>query len=114
VAASRHVAWRTSIVGSPLPGPASAWAPKLRTEDEAIAWLGAERANLHACVGYAASHGRLVHAVRIPVAVSDFLLTEGHWNEAASLGQVAWPLRTRPATGRAKPGPFTSWALWSS
>jgi len=89
VAASRHTAWRTSIADSPLPGPAPAWAPDLRTEEQAMAWLRTERANLHACAGYAATHGRLVHAVRIPVAMSGFLLTEGHWNETASLGQAA-------------------------
>ncbi len=89
VAASQHIAWRTFIAGSPLPGPAPAWAPELRTEEEAIAWLRTERANLHACTGYAATHEGLAHAVRIPTAVSDFLLAEGHWNEAASLGQAA-------------------------
>ena len=89
VAASRHIAWRTSIAGPPPPGPAPAWAPELRTEDEAIAWLGTERANLHACAGYAAAHGRLVHAVRIPVAMSGFLHIQGHWNEAVTLGQAA-------------------------
>ena len=89
VTASRHIAWRTSIAGPPPPGPAPAWAPEMRTEEEAIAWLGTERANLHACAGYAAAHGRLVHAVWIPVAMSGFLHTQGHWNEAASLGRAA-------------------------
>ena len=89
VAASQHTAWRPSVTGPPLSGPAPAWAPDLRTEEEAIAWLGTERGNLHACVGYAAARARVVHAVRIPAAVSDFLLTEGHWTEAVALGQVA-------------------------
>jgi tetratricopeptide (TPR) repeat protein len=89
VAASQHTAWRPSVTGPPLSGPAPAWAPDLRTEEEAIAWLGTERGNLHACVGYAAAHARVVHTVRIPAAVSDFLLTEGHWTEAVTLGQVA-------------------------
>jgi tetratricopeptide (TPR) repeat protein len=89
VIASRHIARRTSIAGSPPPGPAPAAAPDLRTEEEAIAWLGTERANLHACAGYAAAIGRLVHAVRIPMAMSGFLHTQGHWNEAVSLGQAA-------------------------
>jgi tetratricopeptide (TPR) repeat protein len=89
VAASQHTAWRPSVTGPPLPRAAPAWAPDLRTEEEAIAWLGTERGNLHACVGYAAAHARVVHAVRIPAAVSDFLLTEGHWTEAVTLGQVA-------------------------
>ena len=89
VAASRHIAWRTSIADPPPRGPAPACAPELGTEDEAVAWLGTERANLHACAGYAAAHGRLVHAVRIPVAMSGFLHIQGHWNEAVTLGQAA-------------------------
>jgi tetratricopeptide (TPR) repeat protein len=88
VAAGRHIAWRTSTVGPP-PGHPPAWAPELRTEEEAIAWLGTERPNLHACVGYAAAHGRLVYAVRIPVAMSNFLHSQGHWTEAVTLGEAA-------------------------
>ena len=88
VTAGQHVAWRPSITGPPPPGPAPACAPELRTTDEAIAWLGTERANLHACVGYAAAHGHLVHAVRIPMAMSGFLHTQGHWTEAVTLGQA--------------------------
>ena len=86
--AGRHVTWRPSIVGPPPPGPAPP-GPELCTEEEAIAWLGTERANLHACADYAAAHGHLVHAVRIPVAMSSFLHTQGHWNEAVTLGQAA-------------------------
>ncbi len=89
VAASRHIAWHTSISGPPPPGPPPAWAPELRTKEEAIAWLDTERPNLHACADYAAAHGRLVHAVRIPVAMSDFLHMQGHWNEAVTLGEAA-------------------------
>jgi tetratricopeptide (TPR) repeat protein len=89
VAASRHIAWRASIADPPPPGASPAWVPELRTEEEAIAWLGTERPNLHACAGYAAAHGRLVHAVRIPVAMSDFLHIQGHWNEAVTLGEAA-------------------------
>ena len=88
VTADRHVTWRPSIVGPPPPGPAPT-GPELCTEEEAIAWLGTERANLHACADYAAAHGCLVPAVRIPVAMSSFLHTQGHWNEAVTLGQAA-------------------------
>ena len=88
VIAGRHITWRPSIVVPPPPGPVPA-GPEFCTEEEAIAWLGTERANLHACVDYAAAHECLVHAVRIPVAMSSFLHTQGHWNEAVTLGQTA-------------------------
>ena len=88
-AASQHIAWQTSIVGPPPPGTPPAWAPELRSEEEAIAWLGTERPNLHACADYAAAHGHLVHAVRIPIAMNDFLQFQGHWNEAVTLGEAA-------------------------
>ena len=86
--AAQHVAWRPSIVGPPS-GPAPACAPELRTGGEAIAWLATERANLHACVDYAAARSRPVHAVGIPAAMSGFLYIQGHWNEAVALGQAA-------------------------
>jgi tetratricopeptide (TPR) repeat protein len=89
VAASRHTAWHPSIADLATPSPAPAWVPKLRTEEEAIAWLGTERSNLHACVSYAASHGHLAHAIRIPIAMSGFLHFQGHWNEAVTLGRAA-------------------------
>ena len=89
VAASWHTAWSRSIAGVAPPSPAPAWVPKLRTEEEAIAWLKTERPNLHACVTYAASHGHLVYAIRIPVAISGFLHFQGYWTEAVTLGRAA-------------------------
>ena len=88
VAAGRHVPWRPSTVGPSPSGPVPT-VPEFCTEEKAIAWLGAERANLHACASYAAAHGHFVHAVWIPVAMSSFLHTQGHWNEAVTLDQAA-------------------------
>ena len=89
VAASRHAAWRHSVTGPAPPAPEPTCAPDMRTEEQAIAWLETERANLYACVSYGAAHGYLAHAVRIPVAISGFLHIQGHWNEAAILGRAA-------------------------
>jgi len=89
VTASQHVAWRTSITGPSPPDTAPAWTPELRTYEEANAWLRIERANLHACAGHAATHARPGHAVGIPAAINDFLLNEGQWNQAETLGQIA-------------------------
>jgi tetratricopeptide (TPR) repeat protein len=89
VAASRHTAWRHSITGPPPPSPEPVCAPEMRTEEAAIAWLETERANLYACASYGAAHGHLVHAIRIPVAISGFLHIHGYWNESATLGRAA-------------------------
>jgi tetratricopeptide (TPR) repeat protein len=97
VAADRHIAWRAATIGPALQGRPPAWVPELRTREEAIAWLGAERANLHACAEYAAASARLEHAIRIPAAISDFLHVQAHWTEAVTLHQLA--LATARAAG---------------
>ena len=89
VAAGRHLAWRTATVGPTLQGRPPAWAPELRTAEEAIAWLNTERVNLRRCAEHAAASGRLEHANRIPAAIGDFLHAQGHWNEALTLHQLA-------------------------
>jgi tetratricopeptide (TPR) repeat protein len=106
VTASRHAAWRTSIGGPPPPGPAPAWAPELRTEEQAITWLRTERANLHACIDHATTHERLTHAACVLFAISDFLHNQGHWNEAVTLGQAA-----EAAAGTAGDRQGQAWAL---
>ena len=87
--ASQFIVWRTAIAAPPSPGHRPAWAPELRTGEEAVTWLRTERPNLHACADYAASHARLTHAAAIPVAISDFMHAQGYWSEALSLGRAA-------------------------
>ena len=89
VAASRHIAWRISVADPPSLPHRPAWAPELRTEEEAIAWLRTERPSLHACIDFAAAHERRVHTIQIAAAMSDFLHGQGHWNEAIVLAQAA-------------------------
>ena len=105
VAASRHTAWRHSISGPPPPFPEPSCAPEMHTEEEAIAWLTAERANLYACVSYGAARGHHMHAIQMAVAISGFLHIQGHWNEAAALGRVAlaaaYTASDRPGQARA-------------
>ncbi|MFE9424047.1 BTAD domain-containing putative transcriptional regulator [Kitasatospora sp. NPDC006697] len=70
---------------------------ELPTEEAAIAWLRAERGNLHAAVEYAAAHGHPDYAIRLPIALHDFLRTQGHWSQALALHRIA--LETARATG---------------
>jgi DNA-binding SARP family transcriptional activator len=48
-------------------------APPISTQSQASSWLEAERANLHAAVGYAAATGRTQYAIVIPAAITGFL-----------------------------------------
>jgi len=89
LAAGRHFAPRTSTYRRSLPGHPPAQAPKLATLGQAVAWLEAERANLHAAADYAATRGRSRQAIVIPAAISGFLAARGHWDQSAALHQGA-------------------------
>jgi len=89
LAAGRHFAPRASTYHRPLPGPPPAQAPELSTLGQSVAWLEAERANLHAAADYAAARGRSRYAIAIPDAMSGFLAAGGHWNQSAALHQAA-------------------------
>jgi tetratricopeptide (TPR) repeat protein len=56
---------------------------------QAGAWLGAERANLHAAADYAAGRACFPHASALPAAMSGFLAVRGHWDQSAALHQSA-------------------------
>jgi tetratricopeptide (TPR) repeat protein/transcriptional regulator with XRE-family HTH domain len=86
-AASRHLSSRTASSTPAVTPPAD--ARHLAGRDDALSWLGAERLNLHAAVGYAAACGRPGHAAAIPAAMHEFLRGQGHWDEAAALHQAA-------------------------
>ncbi len=68
---------------------APAHVPEIPHRDEAIAWLDAERLNLHATAEFAASSGRPGHATAIPAAMHEFLRSQGHWQQAMTLDQLA-------------------------
>ena len=77
------------LTGEPLPaGHPPGCAPTVATRRQAIAWLAAERANLHAVVGYAASSARPRHAALIPAAMFGFLGYSGNWDQAGELLQT--------------------------
>jgi tetratricopeptide (TPR) repeat protein len=87
--AGRHFDPRASAYRRPPPGDPPAQAPNLSTYGQAVAWLEAERANLHAAVDYAAIRGQSRHAVVIPAAMSGFLAARSHWDQSAVLHQTA-------------------------
>ena len=89
LAAGRHFDPRASAYRRPPPGGPPAHVPELATLGQAVAWLEAERANLHAAVDDAAARGRSRHAFAIPVAMSGFMATRGHWDQSTALHQSA-------------------------
>jgi tetratricopeptide (TPR) repeat protein/transcriptional regulator with XRE-family HTH domain len=89
LAAGRHFdTWASTFRQQP-PGSPPAHVPDLAPFGQSVAWLEAERANLHAAADYAANRGRSRHAFAIPVAISGFLDTRGHWDQSAALHQSA-------------------------
>jgi tetratricopeptide (TPR) repeat protein/transcriptional regulator with XRE-family HTH domain len=87
--ADRHLATWSGAVRRPPPGHPPTQRPGLATRDQATAWLEAERANLYAATGYAASHGWLEHAIGIPAAIGGFLAVRGYGDQSAALYQTA-------------------------
>jgi tetratricopeptide (TPR) repeat protein/transcriptional regulator with XRE-family HTH domain len=89
LAADRHLASWASAARRPPPGHPPARGPGVSTPGRAVAWLDAERANLHAATDHAAEHGRPRHAIAIPAAMSGFLAVRGYRDQSAALHQIA-------------------------
>jgi tetratricopeptide (TPR) repeat protein len=89
LAASSHIPAQRITSASLPPARPPECAPQLATQAQAWAWLEAERANLHAAVGYAAATGQSRHAKLIPAAMAGFLHAEGYWQQALALLQAA-------------------------
>ena len=86
-------------VGSP-PGH----APALPDADAARGWLRAERANLTACLRYAADHGLDARTVALSAGVANLLATDGPWPQAvaAQAAGAAAAARLGDQVGRAR------------
>jgi tetratricopeptide (TPR) repeat protein len=87
-AASKHIATWTTAGGRPPPGSPPAHAPRLATQQEAAAWLEAERSNLFVTVSDAAE-ALPQHAIAIATAMGGFLRASGRWDQAAAQYQKA-------------------------
>nr|WP_169735071.1 tetratricopeptide repeat protein [Amycolatopsis lexingtonensis] len=67
---------------------APAGTHEFETEAEAIAWLSAERANLGACITYAAVHDHLHRAAELAVTLHPYLEQHGYWHDAHRIDQA--------------------------
>jgi tetratricopeptide (TPR) repeat protein/transcriptional regulator with XRE-family HTH domain len=88
-AADRHLARRIPAGSAAVIDPRPAHVPGLSTRADAVAWMSAERLNLHAAVSYAAGHDRLAQAVALPAAMHGYLRFKGHWDQALALHDLA-------------------------
>ena len=89
LAAGPHFTPWANAYRRPLPSHRPGPAPDVSTLGQAAAWLEAEQANLHAAAEYAAGRAWFPHATAIPVAMSGFLATRGHWDQSAALHRDA-------------------------
>jgi tetratricopeptide (TPR) repeat protein len=87
--ASRLLARRAPAGMPPVAAVPPAHVPDLSTREQALAWMDAERLNLHAAAGYAALHERPGHAIAIPAAMYGFLRGRSHWDQALVLHRAA-------------------------
>ena len=71
-------------------------------QDEALAWLEAERASVHAAADYAAAHGRPGQACGLSEAMSEFFRRQGHWDQALALHGTALEAARRAGDQRAE------------
>ncbi|MEV6448196.1 tetratricopeptide repeat protein [Amycolatopsis sp. NPDC051716] len=83
----------TRFVATRGPRPQIAAEPPVGTHEfeskgEAIAWLSAERANLGACITYAAVHGHLHRAAELAGALHPYLEQHGYWHDAHRIDQT--------------------------
>lgn len=62
-------------------------SPDLSTYAAALAWMRVERANMLACLEYAASNNQLPHAVALTNALADELRLHGPWQNAVAFHQ---------------------------
>ena len=93
LAAARAADQQLTSRAAPGAGAPSAEAPPMRQitgRDDALAWMNAERLNLHAAAGDAAASGRPGHAAGIPAAMHEFWRSQGHWDQALVLHEAAF------------------------
>ena len=88
IIASRHFTRKGAKLPVPA-GEAPAFLPELSHRNHAASWLETERANLHAAVNDAIARHREANAIAIPAALSHFLRTRGHWEQALAFHRAA-------------------------
>jgi tetratricopeptide (TPR) repeat protein len=76
---------RRSPASMPTGAAAPAYAPVIRTRQDAQAWMSAEQLNLHAAASTATSAERIGYGGALAAAIHGFLRTQGYWDQARAL-----------------------------
>ena len=82
--------------------------PDLHEQDDAVAWMSAERFNLHSAASYAAIHNWPGHTIAIPAAMHGFLSSQGYWYQACTLHELALNMARHTADSVAEAGALTN------
>ena len=106
-AANVYLARRASAVLQETDVKAPANAPDLRTRDEAVAWMNAERLNLGSVVEYADRHYLPHYAVALAAAMQSFLRTQGYWDQGLALHEIALRMAREQNDSCAEAGALT-------
>lgn len=78
-----------SVAAEPPGNPPSAGMPRIDNVEQAFAWIGPRRADLHAIADFASARSREAYTVRIAAAMHPYLRGQGHWEEALTLHRSA-------------------------
>lgn len=87
--ASSFIGARIPTAAAEPPGSPPAVMPRIDGVEQAVAWLGARRADLHAVADFAAARSRQAYAIRMAAALHPYLRGQGHWDEAVELHRAA-------------------------
>lgn len=87
--ATSFIGARIPVTSAEAPGTPPAAMPRIDDVEQALAWIGARRADLHAVADFAAARARPAHTVRIAAALHPYLRAQGHWDQALVLHRSA-------------------------
>ncbi|MFI6012083.1 ATP-binding protein [Streptomyces sp. NPDC051243] len=80
---------RIPVTPAEVPGSPPAAMPRIDDVEQALAWIGTRRADLHAVADFAAARSRGIYAVRIAAALHPYLRAQGYWDQALVLHRSA-------------------------
>lgn len=87
--ATSFIGARIPVTSVEAPGTPPAAMPQIDNVEQALAWIGTRRADLHAVADFAAVRSRPAHTIRIAAALHPYLRAQGHWDQALVLHRSA-------------------------